>query len=760
MIAMKTRNRKLTVILLVSLGAPLRGIAQEDTARVYSLSPVIITATQAFERLSPVTFSNLSRLDLKQRYSVQDVPVLLSELPSITYYSENGNGMGYNYINLRGFDQRRLSVMINGIPQNDPEDHNIYWIDFPDLLASTQGIQVQRGAGSAFYGPPAIGGSVNLIANPFLQEPAITLESMFGFQEHGEAQTIPLSTKKFSATGNSGLVAERYMFYARLAKLRTEGYRERGWVDLNSYFLGAVRFDENVTTRVHFFGGPFTDGLIYHGLPKSAIGDKKLRRENLTGNSDVNTFVWTGPRRPQEHESFSQPHLEFLQEWRISPGTKLNNTLFLVIGEGYFDYDASWADTSTLRIGSAYGFPANQNPTNAIVRGFVANRQWGWLPRVGVQHESGELTLGAEVRIHRSTHWGKVQFAEGLPSNFDPDYHFYEYQGEKDILSLYGHEVYRVDEKTTVMADLQFVYNRYGLGNEKCLNYTFSVPYYFWNPRLGLNYNFDDEWNAYVSVGHTSREPRLRNLYAAEDSYFGATPQFQADTAGANVRYDFSKPNVHPERLLDFEIGTAFRSHRAQLKINVFFMDFTNELVKSGQVDIFGQPVTGNAEKTRHAGVEVEGEYELATMLRISGNATVSQNRFIRHTSYELLTDTAGNSSVSAKVLDGNPIAGFPDVMGSLRLTYSDEDFTASIAGKYVGSFYTDNYRNVANKNDASTVLNAEFSQGITIPGDIQLTFRGEVRNIMNSLYSMSGEANAFFPAAERNYIVGITVRL
>ena len=152
-------------IVLIGVNLSFAQQTQSDTAdTVYYFSPVVITATQARERQTPITFSNLNRQELTEHYSVQDVPVLLSELPSITFYSENGNGIGYNYINLRGFDQRRLSVMVNGIPQNDPEDHNVYWIDFPDLMASTENIQVQRGAGSSFYGPPAIGGSVNLVS--------------------------------------------------------------------------------------------------------------------------------------------------------------------------------------------------------------------------------------------------------------------------------------------------------------------------------------------------------------------------------------------------------------------------------------------------------------------------------------------------------------------------------------------------------------------------------------------------------------------
>ena len=126
----------------------------------FALSPsilpgqtIVVTATRGRERETPSTFSTLEAGDLARRYNTQDIPQLLSELPSTTFYSENGNGIGYNYLNIRGFDQRRISVMINGVPQNDPEDHNVYWLDFPDLAANLQDLQVQRGAGSAFYGP-------------------------------------------------------------------------------------------------------------------------------------------------------------------------------------------------------------------------------------------------------------------------------------------------------------------------------------------------------------------------------------------------------------------------------------------------------------------------------------------------------------------------------------------------------------------------------------------------------------------------------
>jgi iron complex outermembrane receptor protein len=743
-------------VVLLFIGIPLQAqekeTAEKDT--VYYLSPMVVFPTQAVGRETPVTFSNLSRRELSVRYSDQDVPVLLSELPSITYYSENGNGIGYNYINLRGFDQRRLSVMINGVPQNDPEDHDVYWIDFPDLLASTENIQVQRGAGSAFYGPPAIGGSVNLVTNPFSQKPSITLESMYGFQEFGTDNSVPLNTRKYAATINSGLVGHQYMFYGRLGKIQSDGYRQNSWVDLDSYFLGAVRFDENMTTRIHFFGGPIADGLSYYGLPKFVNDNKELRLQNLVdwGVDSAGTgYSYAIPRRPQEVESFNQPHYELMNEWRISPTLTLNNTLFYYTGDGYYDYDASWADTSMLRIGYNYGIPTTQNPTNTLVRAFVGNKQWGWLPRLEINHGNGTLTAGAELRFHRSVHWGKIQYAEGLPEGFDPDYHFYQYNGKKDILSLYLHELFHARDDITVMGDIQFVRNQYAIENEKYLGNDFSLPYFFVNPRVGLNYNFNSEWNGYFTVAYTSREPRLRNLYAAEDSYFGATPQFQADTSGGKVTYNFAEPLAKPERLLDVEAGVAVRAPQGRLSADVYWMEFADELVMSGQVDIFGVPVTGNAERTRHIGLEVEGAYNLGEFFTATGNLSLSRDR---HVHYSVIDNGM------RVTLDGNPIAGFPDALGNLRLSYHNNALTASVLAKYVGPFYTDNFKNENNKNDAYTVFNGEVLYRLPKVFDTQVQVRAEIRNIFNNLYFASGDGNAFFPAAERNYLVGLTLNL
>jgi iron complex outermembrane recepter protein len=752
--------KKNIALFIVSLFMHQEFLAQEQSARdtVYESAPVTVTATYATERVSPVTFSNLGRQEIQRRYSTQDIPVLLSELPSTMFYSENGNGNGYNYMTLRGFDQRRLSIMVNGVPQNDPEDHNVYWIDFPDLLGSTTNIQVQRGAGSAFYGPPAIGGSINIIALPYNSQPGIILESSVGLQEYGLTNSLVLSTRKFSTSFNSGLVDKQYMFYGRIGTLTMNGYRDKAWANIDSYFFGAARFDEHMTTRIHLYGGPFTDGLVYTGLPKFYNKDLKLRRQNysdFTTNASYDTVIAATHRKPQEIDNFSQPHFELMNEWQLSSTLKLFNTIFYIQGDGFYDYYDGWADTSTLRIGTAFGIPTSSNPSNVIIRAFVGNKQIGWLPRVEWDHGDGMLTVGAEIRFHRSLHWGKISYAENLPQNYDPDYRFYEYNGEKDIVSFYGHELFKLQPDMTLMADVQLVYNRYAIAHERYLGNNFSLPYFFMNPRAGLNYNLDEHINLYSTIAYTSREPRLKNLYTAEESFYGATPQFEVDTNGGTIKYHFDKPLAKPERLFDFELGGAFRNERLFLSMNFFWMEFTDELVKSGRVDIFGQPVTGNADRTRHIGVELEGSTDLNYGFSVSGNATFSYNRLVQYS----IEDSVGNGILYQHSFNGNPIAGSPDYMAGIRLTQKQSSWSISADAKYVGSFYTDNSKNVILKNDEYLVINVTTLLKCQLGSQTVFTIRAEARNLFNVLYTMGGEGQEFFPAAERNYVLGIALQ-
>ncbi|GJQ64497.1 MAG: TonB-dependent receptor [Melioribacteraceae bacterium] len=732
-------------------------------SEIISSQTVLVEATLGQEGITPMTFSKIENEEIRKTYVNQDIPEFLSTLPSTTFYSEGGAGLGYNYLSIRGFDQRRLSISVNGIPQNDPEDHNLYWLDMPDLLSSTGIIQVQRGAGSGVTGYPAIGGSINIITSPFSDKPRLKFGSMIG----------SYNTRKYSASFSSGLVDKKYSFYARISQTLSSGYRDYNWVDFKSYHFSAVRYDENLTTQINLFGGPVADGLVYTGLPKSHIENRDLRKKNYSYWSGEGTNFFSVDRRPEEKENFSQPHYELLNEYRLNENVKINSALFLIIGKGFFDYDGSWAPYSYFRLTPSNGFAISGDPdnlymSNVLIRAMVENKQYGWIPRVNIQHKNGNLILGGEIRVHNSVHWGSINYAEGIPSGVPVDYRYYYYEGGKDIFTLYAHEEYQLNEQVNILAEIQLAHHNYKIENEKYLNNEFSLSNTFFNPRFGINYKFDDNVSSYFALATVTREPRLKNYYDAAESGGGADPQFNKNSDGT---YNFDDPIVSPETMNSFELGASYSSELLSSNLNMFFMSFDDEIVKNGQLDRFGQPVTGNVERTIHSGIELSASVKPTSTLEFIVNGSYSNN-YIK----EGKTFVGYDSGVADINLADNKIAGFPDITLNAIAKFTYSGFYSQIALRYVGSYYTDNYDEklgvlnnlypgltsyTDNKVEAYTTANFFASYSFELkPVFREVKVYCRLVNLFDELYAAYGVGGDFFPGPERHFNAGIEVGL
>ncbi len=744
---------------------------------------VLVKATVGKEGVSPAAFNKIQRNEIEKDYAVQDIPEFLSYLPSATFYSENGNGIGYNYLSIRGFDQRRISVSINGIPQNDPEDHNVYWLDFPDILASTDLIQVQRGAGSGISGYPSIGGSINLITSSFSNKPVLNLSLSIG----------SYNTRKYSAEFSSGLIDSRYSIYAKISQILSSGYRDLSYVKFSSYHLSAVRYDENFTTQINFYGGPIEDGLAYFGLPKFAVKDNELRTENYSDwnenidwvnytprmhpvtSNDGKSTVYVVPRRPEEIENFSQPHFELLNEYQLNNYLTLNSALFLVLGEGFFDYDASWSSyyyDDYFRL-KQDGFDSSYVPINSLIRAMVENTQYGWIPRLSLKHSHGELIIGGEIRKHRSDHWGRIQYANNLPPNYDINRYYYFYNGSKDIINGFVNESYNLNENLNLLGELQIAYHKYRLYNEKYVGTDFQVSGLFFNPRFGLNYKFFPELNAFFSFARVTREPRLKDYYDAAESSGGAVPQFKQNASNG---FNFDEPFVKSETMNDFELGASYNSNDISLSLNLFYMLFNNEIVKNGQIDRFGQPITGNAKRTVHQGIELSGAFKFADSFELFGNASYSRNKIEEGSAFIEYNLTDTTTSITELKLDGNRITGFPDFLANLGISFNNGGFYLKLSGKYVGDFFSDNYaKNLKtylnlypgfvsyddNQNESYFVMDFIGSYEFKFFNSLspaKIFF--QVNNIFDNLYSAYAIGNQFFPAAERSFLAGLQIGL
>jgi iron complex outermembrane receptor protein len=796
-----------TIALALCLSSAIAKVekTEADSVKSYETPSVTVTSTKAFERSTPLPFNEMKKEELLSRYITSDMPKLLSTMPSVMYLSQNGNGIGYSNLTMRGFDQRRIAVMVNGIPQNDPEDHQVYWIDMPDLTSSVESIQVQRGAGLSNYGSPSIGGSINLSTSNYANQSGIKLFSGVGIQEYNYNDKIfHANTSKFGVEYSSGLV-DKYSVYFKLSSIKSNGYRDNSWTNMQSYFLSVCRFDENLSTQINFFGGPVSDGLVYNGLPKAYITDSKLRKKNYAASgwaydSTGKNLAYASDRRKQEIENFSQPHFEILNDWNISPNIELKSSLFYYQGDGFFDGESSWADDYFNNIAANdYKIDDNNKLKGVFLRAWVSNKQGGWIPRLIFKSENNQLTVGGEIRIHRSNHYGKTLFAAQLPKDFDIDYKFYSNSGKRDIFSVFVKDNYAINDKVTVFADLQLVTHSFRIGDEMLgNNYTtyldkngktigngdnlFNVNFTFLNPRIGVNYNPNKEINLYAFAAYTSREPRMRNLYASDDAYTGAKPKFKTvDLGNGKTGIDFDSPLAKPEKMLDIELGANYEANGLKLGANAYLMDYNDELVKTGKVDVWGNPIDENASKSRHYGIELQAQYALInkaqTNLTFWANATYSKNYFI---DYSVFLKTKANGRQEVK-LDDNEIAGFPDFMTNFGVNFKYSGFFAGITGKWVNDFYTDNYGKMLQTNQTIITSLTESWDGYYADNVVDsylvfdldlsykfehtlfcktITLKAQINNMFNKLYAGGGEGKEFFPGAERNVFLGFELGL
>ncbi len=761
--------RKLLLVLLALQSVILFAQDSEDSVKGTLAKEVIVTGYPSEESTTPAPIEKVDARELKQAGDFKDVPNILSQLPSVVTWSQSGLSIGYSFANIRGFDQRRQSILVNGVPQNDPEDHFVYWIDMPDLALSASSIELQRGAGSAFYGPAAIGGSID-VKTMLSPDPGFLFT--FGRGSY--------STSKTALSGNSGLIDETYMIYGHLSQTKSSGYRNRSFMNFLSYHFSAAGYFDDLSLQLNFYGGPVKDGLDYYGIFPNDSSRSNFKEEDLRKINWSESFAYE--RRNEEREEFFQPHYELLSTWDISDDARLANTLFYIQGDGFFDFDGTWVQAFTgyrhseyYRLlpvyGARYGFTGLLDDTlgQELTHAVVENKQFGWLPRFEWKHgESGKFSLGGEVRIHRSFHWGQLLSADTLPTDLPSDYHFYEYRGGKNIFTVYASEQYNFTEDLSALTSIQFVNQKYRFYDEKPFfidtnsasqkgllpgwtNYEFEVPFTFINPRIGLNYKISDNLRSFASFSFTAREPRLTDYYNAA---FFSEPNFNRTQSAT---YDFSSPKIRPEKLYDYELGLTLEevlSSGVHLRTTLggYYMSFIDELIKTGETDKFGSSIVGNAESVLHYGLEFSTEIAFAELLTLSANITISHNEILEFSSY-----------IDPDTVVGKTPIGFPPVVANFGIFYQPMDMVSlSISGHYQGAIYGDLINSQTFRNDPYVVFNAgaTFNLG-ELFGQGKLAIKVQVQNLLNTLYTTYVESGlGFFVAAPRHVFAALEIGL
>ncbi len=778
------------------------GISQEIDTTEYRTPAIEVDALRGTERVVPITLENIKRESIEKKYWMQDLPMFINGSTNINAYSESGASIGYSYFTIRGFDQRRISILVNGTSQNDAEDHQVYWAELSDIISSTESIQIQRGIGTALFGTSGIGGVVNIQTIDYFKNKFININAGYG----------DYNSKRYSLEYASGLTKSGFGFYGKLSKSNTSGYRNLSWSDHWSYFFSAGKtLGANSVIKLNVFGSPIKNHLAYNGITKDYLDG------NVTGDRRIDR-KYNPLEYPNETDNIRQPHFELVYNLQATKDLFISNTFNYVRRDGnqttnytvdkgfdfsYFHLPAFFYASDTTSYNSNYYLRNYRNRIDSfpglgykvvrsdmVVNLFLNSNDYGWYPKLQWKHsdEKGNLLIGGEVRLHNSEHYGEIASANALPPGTTENHRFYFYNGKKRTISFYANEFTNIDKRFSGMIGVQFTYHKYSIENDAFKPYNFDVDYNFLTSRIGFNYNIRDDLRAFASVSIARREPRLKDFYDADSPY--SKPYFAVvDT----VNQIYSDPLVKHEEVTDFEFGFGYNTNILKANLNFYWMNYTNEIVSNGQLDNTGQPVYWNAGKSVHRGIELEAEYNLLAkilsgskfktpLITLSGNLSLTDNYFVTFFEKNSI-DTTG--VIHGNDYSGNQILLNPQIIGNLSLSfYSEFGLGVYIRMQYIGKQYLDNSENEIKNPDARlvpgyvdkfinpyTVLNAGVSLDfIPLVKSKQLSkyFKTleatlKVNNVLNTLYEATGGIDNlgtpnWIPAADRNVFLNLRI--
>ncbi len=733
------------VMMAVKTGtaAPLEVVLQ---AAILPGQKIVVTANRAVAGVSPIAYSDFSHDDIKRDYAIGEFPLLLETTPNMYSYADAGGGLGYSYMKIRGFDDKRISVYINGVPLNDPEDQATYFVDIPDFAADVTDIQVQRGVGNSLYGEASFGGLVNIASGALESPRKVTVTS--GWGGFYEGSDFIAQMRKSSVEYTSGLLDGRWSLAGRYSKQYSGGYRRNSWYDGWAYYFSLSRLDPKMATVLNLYGGPMKMHLAYYGIDRAT--EKADRRANYL------TY-------PDETDNFNQPHYELHNTYRWSDKLTLRNTLFYITGKGYYEQYKSGQDYYEYNIPTS-GTVNAATQGDLIRQKWVAKSQYGWNPRLDWEHHRGTLSFGGSFYYFHSDHWGRVVWAEGLSSAVNPEHRYYEYFGKKYLASSYLNEDYSLTDHIRLMGNVQLKYLKYDFNQTRMgamQGYDYKLHWLFLSPRAGITYKFNDRADAYFSASVSSREPDDATIFDAEE--VGAKPALQIDTftvtSPGDTNFVFGDPTIKPERVFDFELGGHLRGEKYRIGANLFWMEFRHEIIPEGGLDQNGNPIVGNADRSVHSGIELNGSYLFGRNLNVSANASFNHNILKK---YYVYSDN-GQGGIDTVNYSGNPVAGFPDVIANLILDYDLKPIRLTWRWRGIGRQYVDNGKMKDLSIDPYIVSSLTASAMLgKIGGMGRLTLSADINNIFNKKYELSGYSYQYdgqwyaeyFPAAERNFFL------
>lgn len=684
------------------------------------LDEVFVSAVRV-TKASPVTFSNLTKEDIKPRNLGQDIPVLMNFLPSVVTTTDAGAGVGYTGIRVRGSDATRVNVTINGIPYNDSESQGTFWVNMPDFASSTESLQLQRGVGTSTNGSGAFGASLNVLTDGFSEDPYGQISTSVG----------SFKTLRNNIKFSTGLLNDHVEISGRLSKINSDGYIDRARSDLDSYFLQGVYKDDNTLVKALLFGGHEITYQAWNGIDGETLRtDRTFNPSGIYTDENGETQFYNN-----EVDNYKQDHAQLLWNEQLSDFWSTNIALHYTRGRGFFEQYREDDDFSTYGFDPLLVDGAEVNTTDLIRRRWLDNDFYGTVFSANYTKDRLSLIMGGGFNRYEGDHFGEVIWARFV-SNSNYKDRYYDDTSIKTDLNLYTKANYQLTEQWSLYVDVQ--YRRVGYKANGVDTGLVDDTFNFFNPKTGITYDLNANNNFYFSFAVANREPN---------------------------RNDYESGNPKPERLNDYELGWRYLSPSVQVNTNVYYMNYKDQLVLTGALNDVGAPLRANIGDSYRLGLEIDANIRFNDKLSIRPNVAISSNKNLDYfIDRDGLLQDLGNTT----------IAFSPSVIAGNIFTYAPTNsLNLSLLSKYVGEQYLSNTDTEASKLDSYFTTDFNITYEIKMNRILKsIVLSGLVNNILNEKYVSNGytylddfstpgnsfEVQGYYPQAGTNFLLGATV--
>ncbi len=688
----------------------------------------IVSATRASSS-TPTTFSNVDKSEIAKRNLGQDIPILLNFTPSVVSFSDAGAGVGYTGLRIRGSDQTRINATVNGIPLNDAESHGVFWVNMPDFASSVENVQIQRGVGTSTNGAATFGASLNFQTDTRRDEAYAELDNGFG----------SFNTWRYTVKAGTGLLNNRFAVDARLSKITSDGYVDRAFSDLNSWFVSGGYYGEKSVIKLVAFSGREQTYQSWYGLPESKL--KTDRTDNF--------YTYDN-----ETDNYQQDHYQLIYTGKVGSNWKTNLALHYTYGRGYYE---QFRENDRL---SRYNLPDVIVGDEVISRSDIIRRRWldndfyGFVGSVNYVSSDGKLDwiIGGGANRYDGGHFGEIIWAR-FAGNTNIRDRYYDNNAIKDDRNIYTKATYEVKPGLNLFGDLQLRginYDFIGV-NDDLRIVDGQANYTFFNPKFGFSYEKGNQtW--YASYAVANREP---------------------------TRSDFTDNPItevpRPERLNNVEAGVRAKAGNFSYNANFYYMGYKDQLILTGQINDVGAYIRENVASSYRAGIELDGAYQLSGGWTLGGNITFSQNKIREFTEY--IDDySVEDFRQETFTYTNTDIAFSPNVVGSAIIEYKPtKNLSLNWLSKYVGRQFLDNTANEARSLDAFFTNDLRISYAATPRFFKGLEVNLLINNIFNELYEPNGYTfsyfvpggngrelvteNFYYPQAGTNFLLGLRMK-